>query len=176
MRKWKTLTEFEKIGRTKKSHGKNGELRLDIELHFLSTCLSAEFLFLDLDGNIVPFAVDFFRDVGDILVKFLHIDSLEKASKLVDVDIYIPSMDINTIPVTESKLHYTHLEGYTMFDEQEIQIGVIDVVREFPEQEMAVIFRNNKEILVPLHADLIVKVDHEKNTVTVSIPDGLLEL
>jgi ribosomal 30S subunit maturation factor RimM len=53
---------------------------------------------------------------------------------------------------------------------------VIDVVREFPEQEMAVIFRNNKEILVPLHADLIVKVDHEKNTVTVSIPDGLLEL
>jgi 16S rRNA processing protein RimM len=55
-------------------------------------------------------------------------------------------------------------------------IGNIEEVREFPQQEMAIIIRKNSEILIPLNASLIEAIDKEANTVEMNLPEGLLEM
>ena len=41
---------------------------------------------------------------------------------------------------------------------------------------MAVITRNEKEVYIPLHDDLIENIDLEKQYIYMSLPDGILEL
>jgi ribosomal 30S subunit maturation factor RimM len=41
---------------------------------------------------------------------------------------------------------------------------------------MAIVVYEGREVLIPLHEDLIVEADHEAQVVTMRLPEGLLEL
>ena len=60
--------------------------------------------------------------------------------------------------------------------EQRIQNGEIKEVIAFPQQEMAVIFQEEKEIFIPLHKDLLEKIEEKKQCIHMNLPEGLLDL
>jgi 16S rRNA processing protein RimM len=68
------------------------------------------------------------------------------------------------------------LEGYTLFDDVEGEIAVIEEVASYPQQEIAYIYYKDRTILIPLNEDLILNVDKEAKKVTMSLPDGILGL
>ena len=67
------------------------------------------------------------------------------------------------------------LLGY-MVQENGIDLGLVLEVIEQPHQLMLTILYQGQEAYIPLHEESLKGVDHAKKTVTVLLPDGLLDL
>ena len=55
-------------------------------------------------------------------------------------------------------------------------MGLIEDVREYPQQFLASIQYQEKEVLIPLNEAFIVEIDKTKKLLILDLPDGLLEL
>ena len=55
-------------------------------------------------------------------------------------------------------------------------IGTITEVVEIPQNVLLAVNHNDREILIPFHDDIIIKVNEKKSTISIHIIDGLLDL
>jgi 16S rRNA processing protein RimM len=76
----------------------------------------------------------------------------------------------------EDEFFFSDLEGFTAHDEKLGELGVILSVQEFPQQFVATVNYQNKEILFPLNEDFIVEIDEEEQLLYLDLPDGLLDV
>jgi len=173
---WKTIPGFVRVGICGKTHGADGEIKLRIDTGREEVCLSSAFLFIDIDGSKVPFAIEDMRRTRDLLVSFAGVKDNSMASKFVGREVFLPSdqvvEDVIEIP---SSLEFIHLTGMTIYSSGE-PIGVIEEVREFPQQEMAIVTYRESQILIPLNMDLIASIDENEKRVEMTLPDGLLDM
>lgn len=175
-------TSFIHIGRTKKAHGTEGELKVHLFEEFSEDFLNAEFIFLDIDGGKVPFAVANIRFTGTPLVHFEDIDGSDEAVKYTAKQMYLQHSDILTAeertmpnePV--DNLRYRRYTGYKIIDLKEGEIGKIEEVIELPQQEAARVSFRGKELLIPLHDNLIEDIDAKGSMIVMDLPEGLLDL
>jgi 16S rRNA processing protein RimM len=63
-----------------------------------------------------------------------------------------------------------------MVDEVMGEIGQIETVLEYPNQNVFQVFKDKKEILIPIRDEIIKKVDRKKKTITILAPEGLIDL
>jgi 16S rRNA processing protein RimM len=166
------------IGRTNKTHGVDGTLRITIEDAFFEDFVAAEVVFLETGGNPVPFFIDDRWGSGDLFLKLEEVDSKEAARPLTDKVLFMRREDIQaTGRAQEEEPHvYAKWIGYTITDVDYGLVGKISAIEELPEQFLAVVEYQGEEIMIPLHEQLISKVDHHKKEVSMDLPEGLLEL
>jgi 16S rRNA processing protein RimM len=166
------------IGFTKKPHGLKGELKLHIEDKYLEDLMNADVVVLQIKGKPTPFFVEDIRIGNAIIGKFEDIDTPEAALSIANKELSLREKDI--IPDDEREievegLQYDKCIGYMIFD-GENAIGEILEILEFPQQEMAVIEYEKREVLIPLNAAFIVKQDDKAKKFIMDLPDGLLDL
>lgn len=173
---WRTIPGFVRVGICGKTHGAEGEIKFRIDPGREEACLASAFLFIDVDGSKVPFAIDGMRRTRDLLVHFADVTDNSLASKFVGRVVYLPSDEVEeTAPEIPSDLEFYELIGMTIFSSGEV-VGRIEDVREFPQQEMAVVNYHGSEILIPLHSTLILAIDEAQKRIEMTLPSGLLEL
>lgn len=137
--------------------------------------MQADVIFLELQGGPVPFFVERIRRAGDLLVKLDEIDTPEEAVALTGKPIYLPDEALDGGAATGG-FDLSMLEGFSIIDEAVGPVGRIEEVLELPQQMMAVVKYQDREVLIPLTDELITDVDPEARTLHMSLPDGLLEL
>lgn len=166
------------IGRTNKTHGVDGTLRITIEDAFFEDFVAAEVVFLDTGGHPVPFFIDDRWGSGDLFLKLEDIESKEAARPLTDKVLYMRREDMaKPEGETVAAPHmYAKWIGYQIVDAAHGQVGAISAVEELPEQFLAVVEYKGEEVMIPLHEQLISEVDHQKKLVVMELPAGLLEL
>lgn len=175
-----SMDEYIEIGTTKKPFGVHGDLKVDVAEAFLEDFLQAKILFISVKGKPVPYFVEEIKVKGAPLVKFEEVDNKEVAGKIGGSKLYLRSQDV--IPeeqrqlVVEEALEFGRLVKYKIVEEQLGEIGIIEEVVEFPQQEMAVVRYKKKEVLIPLNDSLIVSLDQEQRILTMKLPEGLLEI
>jgi 16S rRNA processing protein RimM len=174
---WKTLERFTEIGKTGKKHGLHGELKLHVPEPLLEDCLEYGFIFLDMNGSIVPFNIEDLRFTGSYLVKLERVDNPADAVELVAKNVYLPSGVVSQdMGPKASTQEYADLKGFHIAVHNQI-VGVIQEVREFPQQEMAVVHTGSDgERLVPLNPEFILSIDTSEKVVHMDLPEGLLTL
>ncbi|TFH47919.1 MAG: hypothetical protein E4G92_04430 [Bacteroidia bacterium] len=65
------------------------------------------------------------------------------------------------------------LKDYMLIDRDSSFRGIITSVKESPGQIMAEVTGTNGTVLIPLHPDLIISIDHRKKIIEMSLPSGL---
>ena len=162
-----------KIGVIGKAHGIKGELSIQIDDDIFDR-VDAEYLVLKLDGIFVPFFMEEYRFKSDsvVLVKFEGVDTQERARELTGVEVYFPrelaEQDEN------AELSYSALVGYTLIDDNSGKsVGTIAYV---DEQTINIMFELEDGRLIPASEELIVDVDQKARTITLDIPEGILDL
>jgi 16S rRNA processing protein RimM len=166
------------IGFTKKPHGLKGEIKLHIEEKYLEDMLNTDIVLLDIKGKKTPFFVEDVRVGNNIIAKFEDINTPEGAISIASKEIFLRESDI--IPDNEREMEvdvmpYEHCVGYTILNDG-VEIGVINQIEEYPQQEMAILNYQNRDILIPLNKQFIIKLDNKKKVIEMELPDGLLEL
>lgn len=173
--------EYISIGRTRKAHGIIGELKVSIEERYLEDFLKNERIFLDVKGVKIPYFIDKVRGGGELILKMEEVDTRDQAIVLQAREIFLRKQDIlpdhlrEFEPEEEETLEYEHLAGFRLLDETLGEIGVIDEVLEMPQQEMAFLQYKGREVLIPLNEQLILRIDEEKRSVYMDLPEGLLD-
>ena len=166
------------IGFCRKPHGVGGELKVQIEAEYLEDFLQAEVIFLDITGKQVPYFIEKIRPGSEILVKLEDVDSREAAAALNGKEMLMREEDVHTGEEEENEedLAYEDLVGYEIIETDLGLIGKIEDVLEYPQQMMALLIYQEREILIPLNEYLIQDIDIENQQVIMGLPEGLLEL
>jgi len=169
------LEEAHYIGYITKTKGLKGELQLYFE-YDAPELLDLDVVFAEINGKMVPFFVTAVKlqnnSTGNIF--FDDIDHIDKAQALVKKKIYLAA---DKMPDREDEdFHYFDLIGFTVSDETQGELGEILEVNEYPQQFVATVTYQNKEVLFPLNDDMIIEIDEEKQTLIVDLPEGLLDL
>ena len=173
------MIDFQSIGFTKKTHGVKGELRLKIEDAYLEDFAQAEVVFLNIDGRKIPYFVEKVNFDNSFTIKFEEHDSRESVLLLTGKEIFLRGKDILTDSERTIEVETLVYEKYTNFeilDKTLGKLGSIEEVIEFPQQEMAVVVYQEKDLLIPLNEHLIIEIKEEERIILMDLPDGLLNL
>lgn len=167
---------FFSLGRVLKSHGTDGRLRISVETRFESYLKPGVFIFLDLDGAKVPFSIFAFESGTHQVLSLSGVDVREYADTLQGKELWIPEDQVKARHKLILAARRDKWTGYTLQDETSGHSFVIDRTEEFPQQLMAIVRHAGREVLIPMHEDLIVEVDHTAQVVRMRLPEGLVEL
>ncbi len=170
------VKDFFLIGKTLKSHGTAGQLRLMIEERLTSYVQRGSFVFLDIDGSRVPFQVAGVEEGQHFVISLEDVDGRQESDKLTGKEIWVPMEQVKPRHQKSPRNIKAKWEDYTIYDEKTGSSFPIIRTEEFPQQLMAIVEVNGKEILIPLHEQLIVDIDKEQKVIRMEIPEGLLEL
>ena len=163
--------ELIKIGKVLKTHGYKGHLKIFVDDFYMDDFEEMKAIFVN---NLPYFIVS--KDINSdsqAIILLEEIDSKEKAHPLQGKDIFAKEDDLTEILDGEE---YDHLVGFEMTDKQLGKIGIIEKIIEMPFQFLAQVFKDKKEILIPLNDDFILKINEKKKLVEMQLPDGFLDV
>lgn len=160
------------IGRLGKPHGLKGEIRLltDREeyLDFVE-----EGGFLLIKG--LPYRITSLRDIGGVVVALEGLSDRSAVESYRDLAVALPwSRELEAL---EEEQGLEGWLGFAVYDRTSQQdLGIIREVREMSSQLIAVLYRNGREILIPLHEDLFADLDLTDKRLMMDLPSGLPDL
>ena len=167
-----TEQEVYKIGQIGRTHGIKGEVTFNFTDDVWDRAES-EYLFLRVDGILVPFFLEEYRFRSDstALVKFLDYDYANDVQFLIGCEVFFPHA---LTPEMGEDEEYTwrYFTGFQLFDEKACLIGTIDSVNDSTQN---ILFQVGNK-LIPAAEDWITDIDHKGRTIHMALPEGLLDL
>ena len=162
------------IGRIGKAHGVHGEVTFNFDDDVFDRT-DADYLVLEVDGILVPFFMEEYRFRSDTtaLVKFEGIDTQQRARELTNCDVYFPRA-LTTADDDSAPLSLAFLVGFDIVEvTTATRIGTIAAI---DDQTANILFELADGTLIPANDDLITAIDTENKTITMNIPQGLLDI
>ncbi len=168
--------DFFYLGKILKTHGNKGHVIVLLDVDDPENYLATESVFLDLHGERVPFFIDSInlKHNRKAVVRFQEFDTLEDAESLAGLEMYLPATSLPRL--NGNRFYFHEVIGFAVTDERFGPIGVVEDILELPHQSLFQIRHGEKEILVPVVDEIIVKVDRKKKTLLINAPDGLIEI
>lgn len=164
------------IGHIRKAFGYKGELIIEIVSGSSQSYEKLESAFLDLKGARIPFIIESLSPRPDhtLLIKFKQIANREEAIKFLHCPVYVNVSQDATEDSEE--ISYEDLPGFLVRDVNYGDIGILDSILEYPEQDLFCIHAKGKEVLVPIVDDFIIEVDAQQKIIVLQTPPGLIDL
>jgi 16S rRNA processing protein RimM len=160
------------LGNLVKVHGIHGELVLRLKNILPEEIKKMEWVFLNIEEGLVPFLVETYHFIDDqnCLIAFEDYNTIEKAEKLKDFEVFVQSVKIKKV---KKILGWEVFIGYRAFNNTH-EIGIID---EIIEASSNILFSINQgNILIPANEDFILSVDKKNQKVNFDLPEGLIDL
>jgi 16S rRNA processing protein RimM len=166
---------YRNIGRIVSAFGLKGEM---IVLHNLGKKIAVSkinVIFLEQKKDeMLPYFVESIRKKaeGELYLKLEGIDSKETATKFIRREVWMKEEEVQAHTQKNNPIGWV---GYHVID-QGRDLGPILEVIEQPHQVLCRLEINEKEVLIPINEQTLVKVEHKLKSVLLTLPDGLLEV
>jgi 16S rRNA processing protein RimM len=163
------------IGSVFRPHGVHGIMKAKIDPIFMEDLLDIEAIFIKTEKEELPYFIKSVEAISDdiALIKLEEITGKEQVMALAKCPILAREEDLSSDLEEES---WDDIRGYLMIDDQVGIIGPIADLIEMPQQILAQLQYQGKEILVPMHDDLIIEVDDSERKIIVHMPEGFYEI
>lgn len=163
------------LGYVSKTRGLKGDLTVTLDVDSPADYLQLDSFYLDIDDNLVPFFVESSQLSNKHLsVRLEGINSLEEAEPLVKKGAYLPLSSLPELSGTDFYFH--EVIGFEVIDVTQGHLGSIVKIIDNPGNPLIQVFKNEKEILIPISDDVIQEVDRESKSLVVASPEGLIDL
>ncbi len=164
------------LGYITRPHGINGEVVFYLDTDVPERYDQLESVFIEINNKLIPFFIEQFKLQGNkAVVKLEDIDDLEATEILTGNTLYLP---LDLLPdLGKDRFYYHEVIDYTIIEKDKGRLGQIKEVYEANGNDLfSVITKDEKELLIPVKDDLILKVDKVKQEIHVDLPDGLLDV
>ncbi len=164
------------LGYIAKLHGFKGEVSLFLDVTNPNDYSTLDAVFIEINGQLTPFFVQTFqlKTKGFAAVKFEGVDSENDAKVILRKSCFLP---LTLLPELDNTHFYDHeVEGYSVVDTKSGNIGILQQVIDLSVNPLLQIINNEKEILVPFVQGLVKNVDRKNKILTITAPEGLVEL
>lgn len=165
-----------KIGQFAKPHGIKGEIALVTNSDVFGGS-DDPYIVCEMDGILVPFFIEEYRYKTDtvILLKLKNVDDERAAREFSNREVFYALDEVDEDDLV-GDMTWDSFIGYRVIDEKQGEIGAITDVDESTINVLLQIDHNGEELLLPAAEELILSADHENKILTVSVPEGLLDL
>ena len=160
------------IGKLGKTHGVKGEISFLFDDDIFDR-VDADYLILKVDGIFVPFFIEEYRFKSDAnaIIKFEDIDTQERARELTGCEVYFPRELADS---DDGSISWAAIVGFDIIDaESGNKIGRIAAV---DDTTINILFELEDGCLIPASENLITAIDQQVRTITMQLPEGLLNL
>jgi 16S rRNA processing protein RimM len=163
------------LGYIVKPHGVHGALTIFFDTDNPEYYNKMESVYVEYQQKLVPFFIDSLKPSGNkVTVKFHDIDDIDLAIQYKGCAIYLP---LDMLPRLEDDQFYYHeIIGYKVIDEVVGEIGEVKYIYEANGNDLFAIEYKEKEILVPIRDEFIIKLDKKGSKVFLNLPEGLLDV
>lgn len=134
------------------------------------------FVFINIDGLLVPFRVVTFQEKKSPIVylELQGITSEASAKEFVGKVLFVPHKDM---PEIEEEVEGVGMYiDWQLFDQHSSLVGQIAAAENYAGNTVLQVQVDGKEAMVPFNEQMIVKVDEAKRELHLDIPDGLLDI
>ena len=163
------------VGKIVKTHGLKGEVTLRIDNEQFDKIEELNYFLLDINDKLIPYFVEnitFHSNKSFVL--FQDLKTLEAANQLVGKSVYLP---LDLLPEKDGNDFYSHeVVDFLVIDEEKGELGKVQEIIEYPTQSLIQILINGKEVLIPIHDDIIQDVNREEKKIYIKAPNGLIDM
>lgn len=169
--------KFFKIGTLRKAFGIDGWMRLELDQDKIYEFFdSLDHIFVDLNGEKLPYFIEGW-DEEQGLVKFDDIHTPQQAQPLINIPILVSDRQVSAKDV-EATLIQQNLVGFSVFDQNTGILGVIIDLMDNKTQWLATVETVDltKTYLIPIAEEMIISINMEDQSITLQVPEGLIDL
>ena len=166
------------LGKLTKPHGYKGAMVLFIDADEPQAYEALEAVWVEVGDRLVPQFIDAIRPhntADKYVVELEGVNNEAKAKAIAGCTAYLPT---SMLPQLDGNSFYLHeVNGWTVTDAQGNAIGTIRKVLDYAMYPILEVHAeaHDKEVLIPLPAQIEVKVDRSAQSLAVDLPEGLLE-
>lgn len=165
------------VGRVRRPHGIQGEVRVEILTDYPERLVQHEFLYLahpETPDDVTRYAVESVRPHKDILlIELEEVDDRDEAEELRGMLVQVPLAD--AVPLEEGEYYHFQLIGMDVETETGEWLGRVAEVLESGAHDVFVIRGPRGEILLPAIEAVILELSTEAREMVVHLPPGILE-
>lgn len=164
------------LGKIISKHSFKGQVLAKLDTNEPQKYQTMESVFVSLRNELVPFFIDHCRLHKPHLLRiaFEGVNDEAAAEKLLGADLYLPLTLLP--PLTGNNFYFHEVIGFTVIDEVHGTIGTLKAIYENTPQELFEVEQEGKHLLIPVHDDIILRVDRKDRVIYVKTPKGLVEL
>ena len=163
------------FGKITKTHGLKGEVTIKLDVANPEDFKDLRYLLIEDRGNLIPYFIENQKINGDkMIVRLQDVKKVEQAVTFMGKAVFLPNEFMPELE--DDDFYYKEIVGFKMVDTQKGEIGEISDVLEYPTQAVIQVMKDGKEILIPIHDDIIQKVDKKAKILTVKAPEGLIDM
>lgn len=159
------------IGRITKTSGFEGAVILRPEKNLTENIQIDEPVFIEIDGRPVPFFISSIEEAGsDMKITFEGYDTIDKVNEFKDCRVFLTNPAEPVDQTSDSDL----MRGFHVMDQEENPLGIVlDIIYNPGQMLLSIEDESGREILIPFHEDLIIRIDTLTKTLIMDIPEGL---
>lgn len=164
-----------KVGYIMKPHGLKGEVTISLDPEAPEDFHEIDTVFVGVGERLLPYFVESISIKGSkAYLKLEDVDSHETAQNISRSAIYLPKS--SRPGSTQGEFYDDEVIGFAVEDTTVGGLGdVTEIVQAGPNKLLSV-NAGGKEILIPLNGPFIDSIDKSGKRITVTLPDGFLEI
>ena len=164
--------EVYQIGKLGKTHGVKGEISFLFDDDVFDRA-DADYLILKVDGIFVPFFLEEYRfkSNANAIVKFEDIDTQERARELTGCEVYFPRELADS---DDDSISWAAIVGFSLIDAATGQS--VGRIASIDDSTLNILFELEDGKLIPASEELITDVDKDNRTITIDLPQGILDI
>ena len=169
------MSQYIHIGKIVAPHGITGHVIIEHALGKPIHFKGIDAIFVEKNAaSFIPYFIQSASAKTDTIshLQLEGINSREATAMLLGKKVWLPQDEFQKLVDKQSPLV---LLGYTVVEAGK-SLGVIQEVIEQPHQLMVTILYQGQEAYIPLHEESLKAVNHKAKTISVELPDGLLDL
>ena len=163
------------FGKITKTHGLKGEITIKLDVANPADFSDLRYLLIEDRGNLIPYFVEYQKINGDkMFVQLQDVIKMEQALTFIGKAVFLPN---ELLPqLDDDEFYYKEIVGFKLIDAEKGEIGAISDVLEYPTQAVIQVMKDGKEILIPIHDDIIQKINKKAKTLNIKAPEGLIDM
>jgi len=164
-----------KAGFILKPHGLKGEVTVMLDPDLPLAFNELDSVFIDIGDNLVPHVIHAVSVThAKAIVKFEDIDSQAAANLISKKALYLPK---STRPKSgRGKFYDDEVVGFEVHDENHGELGKVVMVSQAGLNRLLSVDHDGREVLIPVNSPFITNINKGKKRISVSLPEGFLDL
>lgn len=163
------------IGRITRTHGVRGNMVVILDVDDPIRYKKTKTVHILMNGLFVSYELSSLTVNGkNAIIHIMGIDTVEDAEPFLKSEVYLPLLELPKLK--GNRIYFHDAIGMMVTDEVEGKLGPIVKIMDLPEQPVAVVDFEGKELLFPFLSLFFRNIDRENKELLVRLPDGLVDI
>lgn len=171
------MENFIEIGYIYDAFGLAGEVKAKLDVYDISEYLKLKKVFLSKAGK-PPVAYDVqsknFRNETEAIFRFKQVTDRDTAESLKGHTIFISQQDLPKLE--DGRFYYFEITGFQVVDAHLGELGTVKSVIESQAQDVVEMEYQNKNVLIPITDEIVLRADKNAKVLHTCMPEGLLDV